>query len=309
MKEVTVYAPASIGNIGPGFDVLGVAVSGMGDTVTALPKPEPGVEILGISGIKAKLPLEAGKNTAGIAALKVIEKLGAKKGLMLKIRKGVPVAAGIGSSAASAVAGGMAAALAFDSDISRKDLLQLCTEAEAEVSGGFFADNTASSLYGGGTLTYSNAPLHVVPLGGLPGLTLILVTPEMELHTRDSRGVLPREVTLEKFVANMGSAAAIVAAFFTKDATLFSRSVRDCIIEPARAKLIPGFADVKKAALESGALGCSISGGGPTIFAALPSGGPAERVAGAMRREFRANELNASIHICEVEAKGARVVG
>lgn len=308
MKEVTVYAPATIGNIGPGFDVLGVAITGMGDAVTALPKPEPGVDILGISGASARLPFEPEKNTASIAAMKVIETTGSEKGLMLKIKKGVPVASGLGSSAASAVAGGVAAALAFNAKLSRKELLEICTEAEAAVSGGFFADNTASALYGGGTLTYSNEPLHVVPLGDLPGLTLILVTPEMELPTREAREVLPQKVELEKFVANMGNAAAIVAAFAGKDAALFSRSVRDVVVEPARASLIPGFNDVKKAAMRSGAHGCSISGSGPTVFAALPTGGPAEHIGGAMRWEFKSNGLKASIHICEVEPKGARVL-
>lgn len=306
VREVSIYAPASIGNIGPGFDVLGVAITGIGDVVTALPKPDSGVEILAISGLAARLPREAARNTAGIAAIKVIERIGAKKGLMLKIRKGVPAASGLGSSAASAVAGAVAANAALSGKLTKPELLQIATEAEAEVSGGFFADNTASALYGGGTVTRTNSPLDVIPLGGLAGVRLIMVTPEMELPTREARKVLPETVELEQFVANMGNAAAIVAAFATKDPLLFARSINDVIIEPARAKLIPGFADVKKAALKNGAYGCSISGAGPTVFATTTADGQCERIAASMRGAFRDNGLNATISICEIDPRGAR---
>ena len=308
MRSVTVFAPASIGNIGPGFDVLGVAITNMGDEVTVTRKSKPGVEILEITGTKTPLPEDAAMNTAGIAAMKVLRAMDADKGLTMRIKKGVSIASGLGSSAASAVAGGFAANRLFGDPLKREELLQLCTEAEAAVSGGFFADNTAAALYGGGTITRSNEPLDVISMGGLPGLTLVMVTPHMELPTRQARKVLPKKVDLHKFVANMGNTAAIVAAFAKKDPALFARSVNDVVIEPARARLIPGFYDVKEAALSHGALGCSISGAGPTVFAALPAKGPADRVGQAMKRAFKENGLASTVQLCSVDRKGTREI-
>lgn len=308
MRSVEIFAPASIGNIGPGFDVLGVAVTNCGDTVTAKRKTGKGVEILEVSGCASKLPLDTAKNTAGIAALKVLWKIGADQGITLRIQKGVPVASGLGSSAASAVAGGFAANRLFGDQLSKEELLQICTEAEEAVSGGFFADNTAASLYGGVTLTISLDPLDVVALGCLNGVTLAVVTPNMELPTVKARKVLPKVVPMNGFISNMGYTAGIVASFVKKDAALFSRCVNDIVIEPARAKLIPGFADVKAAALGHGALGCSISGAGPTVFAALPSGGPSEKVAEAMKKAFNKHGLKSTVQLCSIDKKGAREV-
>ena len=308
MRSVTIFAPASIGNIGPGFDVLGVAITNVGDEVTAARKRQPGVEILEITGTRAPLPDDAAMNTAGIAAMKVLRAIDADMGLTLRIKKGVPIASGLGSSAASAVAGGFAANRLFGDPLKRDQLLQLCTEAEAAVSGAFFADNTAAALFGGGTITRSNDPLDVISMGGLPGLTLVMVTPDMELPTRQARKVLPRKVDLHKFVANMGNTASIVAAFAKKDPALFARSVQDLVVEPARARLIPGFYDVKQAALDAGALGCSISGAGPTVFAALPSKGPADKVGHAMKKAFLKNGLASRVQLCSVDRRGAREV-
>lgn len=308
MRSITVYAPASIGNIGPGFDVLGVALTNVGDEVTVARKREPGVEILEITGSATPLPEDAAMNTAGIAAMKVLRLIGADMGLTMRIKKGVPVASGLGSSAASAVAGGFAANRIFGDKLSKPELLQLITEAEAAVSGGFFADNTASALYGGGTVTRSLEPLEVIPLGGLPGLALVMVTPAMPLPTRQARKVLPKKIEMDKFIANMGNTAAIVAAFAKKSPDLFARSVCDVVVEPARARLIPGFYDVKAAAIDAGALGCSISGAGPTIFAALSIKGPADKVGEAMKRAFKKNGLKSTVQICSVDARGAREV-
>ena len=308
LRSVTVFAPASIGNIGPGFDVLGVAVTNFGDEVTAARKRNPGVEILEIKGSKVPLPEDAAMNTAGIAAMKVLRAIEADMGLTLRIKKGVPIAAGMGSSAASAVAGGFAANRAFGDKLSKAELLQICTEAEAAVSGGFFADNTASALYGGGTITRCTEPLDVITMGGLPGLVLVLATPDMQLPTRQARKVLPKKVEMSKFVANMGNTAAIVAAFAKKKSDLFARAVSDVVVEPARARLIPGFYDVKEAAVEHGALGCSISGAGPTIFAAVPAKGPADKVGQAMKRAFKKNGLKSHVQLCSVDAKGAREI-
>lgn len=286
--------------------MLGVAISNLGDIVTARRKSGTGVEILDITG--ADIPIEAEKNTAGIAALKVLKRLDAHQGVTLKIRKGIPVSSGLGSSAASAVAGGFAANRVFGDILTRQELLEICTEAEAEVSGGYFANNTAPALFGGGTITCSMAPLRVIALGGLPGVTLVIVTPDMELTTRAARKVLPKKVALEDCVRNMANSSAIVAAFMKKDPALFARSVSDVLVEPARAKLIPGFEDVKNAAMARGALGCSISGSGPTVFAAVLTDGPADRIGEAMKKAFKKNGLESHVQLCSVDRKGTREI-
>ena len=310
MREATVYAPASIGNIGPGFDVLGVAVSNLGDLVTATRKREPGVEIISIENECRELAAEPEKNTSSLAAMKVIERIGAKEGLNLRIRKGVPFPSGLGSSAAGAVAGGLAANLVFDEALSQEELLEACTEAEAKVSKAYFSDNTAAALYGGGVLTrvLAGNKIETVKLGNIPKAVIILATPDFPMFTKKSREVLPKEVPIGDFVWNMGAAAQIVAAFLKKDVALLGRAIEDRIVEPARKALIPGFDEVKRIALEKGALGCSISGGGPSVFAVADSRAPADEIGYAMKRAFKNHDVNARIHICSIETKGARMV-
>ena len=307
MDEVKVYAPASIGNIGPGFDVLGLAVSGMGDVVRAALQDKPVIEIVSIKNDGGRLPLISEENTVSIAAKKVLDAAACEKGLTLVIEKGVPFPSGLGSSAAGAVAGGFAANRLLGDPLAQDELLHLCTEAEAAVSGAYFADNTAAALLGGGVVTrHVDGRCEATPLGGIPDAAIVLATPDFPMPTKESRNVLPKTVSMENFVYNMGAAAAVTAAICRRDTQLLGRSIDDRIVEPARAKLIPGFPEVKKAALDAGALGCSISGGGPTLFAIVRSGGPVDAVGDAMKKAFKDAELNSSIHICGMDIKGAR---
>lgn len=309
VKEVTAYAPASIGNVGPGFDVLGLAITNLGDRVKARKKRGPGVELISIEGDGGRLPLEPGENTATLAASKVLERIGAAEGLNIEIIKGVPFPSGLGSSAASAVAGGFAANYMFGEALGTDELLFLCTEAEAEVSGGFFADNTAAALFGGAVVTrIVDGRIISIPMPGPADAVIIMAQPDIPMPTRESRAVLPGSVSLEDFVANMGAAAAITAALCRKDTKLFGESIDDRVVEPARSKLIKGFDDVKKAALERGALGCSISGGGASVFAVAESSAPADRIGEAMKKAFAAHGAAASIHICSIDRQGARIL-
>lgn len=309
MERVRVFAPATIGNIGPGFDVLGMAVTGLGDTVEAVRRKKPGVGIIEISGRCGNLPLDPDGNTASIAARKVLERIGAKTGVDLKIEKGVPFPSGLGSSAASAVAGGMAANVLFGEKLSDEGLLVACTEAEAEVSGGFFADNTAAALFGGAVVSFAeNGKVMAVPLGSIPDAVIILAVPDFPMLTKKSRAVLPKKVPLRDFVANMANAAAIVAAFARRDVELFGRSIEDRIVEPARKKLIPGFDDVKAVAMERGALGCSISGGGATVFAVANRKAACATIGLGMKKAFKKHGVESEIHVCRIDRKGARVL-
>jgi homoserine kinase len=303
---VTVFAPASVGNIGPGFDVLGMALAGLGDTVHARKISERKVVIREIHGDRGKLPTNARENTAGVAAAKVLKLLKADGGVELVLGKNIP-GNGLGSSAASAIAGGFAVNALFGSPLSKADLLLPCAAAEASVSGGYFLDNAAASLFGGINVTNPETR-DVVSLGGLDGAIIVVATPRYQLLTARSRKVLPKRVPLAAMIANCSRACAIVAAVAKQDARLFGLSIVDVVVEPARAPLIPGFTAVKRAALRSGALGCSISGAGSSVFAVTTDKERGGDIGEAMRRSFARARLDSVITVTAIDPEGARVV-
>jgi homoserine kinase len=303
---VTVFVPASVGNIGPGFDVLGMALAGIGDTVHARRVPGRSVTIREIRGDAGKIPTDARKNTAGIAAAKVLKLAEADAGVELILEKNIP-GNGLGSSAASAIAGGFAVNALFGAPLSKTDLLLPCAAAEASVSGGYFLDNAAASLFGGVNVTNPETR-DVVSLGGLAGAIIVVATPRYQLLTARSRKVLPTRVPLAAMIANCSRACAIVAAVAKQDADLFGRSIVDVVVEPARAPLIPGFAAVKRAAMKAGALGCSISGAGSSVFAVTTDKDLGNRIGDAMRRAFARVRLESVITVTTIDPAGARVV-
>ena len=306
-SEITVFAPASVGNIGPGFDVLGMALAGLGDTVRARAISGRGVVIREIRGDGDILPKEAGKNTAGIAAARVLAMLKVSSGVELSLEKNIP-GNGLGSSAASAVAGGFAVNALFGSSLSKQELLLPCAAAEAAVSGGYFLDNTAASLLGGVNVA-NPVTRTAISLGGLPGALIVVATPRFKLLTARSRKVLPKRVPLPTMVANLSRACAIVAAVGKGDVDLFGRSIVDLVVEPRRAPLIPGFLGVKRAALKAGALGCSISGAGSSVFAVTDDKPKADAIGDAMRRAFERARLECVITVTTIDPKGARIIG
>jgi homoserine kinase len=303
---VTVFVPASTGNIGPGFDVLGMALAGLGDTVHARRIPERKVVIREIRGDGGKLPTDARKNTAGIAAAKVLKLLKADAGVELILEKNIP-GNGLGSSAASAIAGGFAVNALFGSRLSKTDLLWPCAAAEASVSGGYFLDNAAASLFGGVNVTNPETR-EVISLGGLSGAVIVVATPRYQLLTARSRKVVPKRVPLASMIANCARACAIVAGVAKQDVGIFGRSIVDVVVEPARAPLIPGFAAVKRAALKAGALGCSISGAGSSVFAVTTDRDLGGRIGEAMRRAFERARLDSVITVTTIDPAGARVI-
>ncbi|PIN85858.1 homoserine kinase [Candidatus Woesearchaeota archaeon CG10_big_fil_rev_8_21_14_0_10_44_13] len=302
MNSVKVFSPATIGNIGPGFDVLGLAVEGMGDIVQAR-KIKKGVKIKSVYS-KWKIPKDPRKNTAGIAAKEVLKMIGAKGGVELSIIKGLPAGSGLGSSAASATAAAYAVNLIYGNKLSKNELILPATKAEEAVSGGFFADNTAPALLGGATLTRSCLPLDVVRLGTISDLIIVLVTPEIQVLTKKARAILPKMVRMKDFVGNMANSCLIASAFSKNDYSLFSRSLNDFIVEPARAKLIKGFYDVKKSAIDAGADGMTISGAGPSVFAITNKMKKAKEIEAAMLDAFRKKDVRASSIITKPSYKG-----
>jgi homoserine kinase len=306
MNEITVFAPASVGNIGPGFDTLGMAVKKIGDTVKARKNKINRVRIIEIRGDGGKLPMVASKNTAGIAAKGVLQKLGIKSGMDLWIGKNIP-GNGLGSSAASAVAGALAANLLFGGRLSKEEILPISTEAESYVSGAIFMDNIGASLYGGVILTRPSEK-KILKIGLLKGLSVILATPDFPLMTKTARKILPKKIELEKMIANMSNSCAMVMAVCKNDPLLFGQAMTDVVVEPVRARLIPGFYEVKKAALKAGAAGCSISGAGSTMFAVTHEPGRADLIGAAMEKAFGKNGAECVITVTKIDGDGAREI-
>lgn len=296
-SSASAFAPATVANLGPGFDFLGCAVEGQGDVVTATLRPDlfgGSVQISGCVGDGGRLSLVPSQNCCGIAAAATLQLLGVRSaGVSLAIRKGLPLGSGLGSSAASAAAACWAVNLLFGQPLSRAQLVAAGLVSEAAVSG-FHADNIAPALMGGFSLVCSYAPLTLRPLpfGGPPeSLWFVLVTPVFEAPTREMRAALPAAVSRQVHVANAAAGAQLVAAILTGDAALLGAALGagDTIVEPARGPLIPGFFAVKAAAAAAGALGCTISGAGPTVVALAPSADAGRRIAAAMAAAFRAD--------------------
>jgi homoserine kinase len=306
---VKVFAPASIANLGPGFDSLGVALEGLGDTIEARRTETPGVRIIEMTGEKEHIPTDPAKNCAGRAAETVLKQLKGKAakeaGLEMKLHKGLPQGSGLGSSAASAVGGAVAAHLLFGSALGSNMLLEAALEGEVLASGGRHADNLAASLLGGFTIVRSHEPLDVIRLELPSSMRFVVVLPAMEIETRFARSVLPEMISLKDAASNWANTAALVAAVAQGKIADFGRAVVDRVVEPVRAKLIPGFADVKRAALEAGAHGCSISGAGPALFA-IAAPDAAERIALAMHAAFQRHGMSSRHFVCPPDNRGAR---
>jgi homoserine kinase len=304
---IKVFSPATIGNIGPGFDVLGLAVKHWGDTLEARRAPAGVV----ISAIECEHPLskDPHRNTAGIAAKLILDLLDVKGGLELKLKKGLPIGSGLGSSAASAAAGAFAANYLYNGGLTKEQLILPATKAEEVVSGGFFADNTAPALLGGATLTRSCVPLDITRIGSIRKLHIVLVTPNIVVLTRKARQMLPGTVPMKDFVYNMANTALITAAFAKNDYSLFARSLHDVVIEPVRAQLIKGFDQVKETALKAGADGVAISGSGPTVFAITDNIRKARFIEQQMVMAFMEHGVKSHSIVTSVDSEGTRLVG
>ncbi|MCU0694623.1 MAG: homoserine kinase [Polyangiaceae bacterium] len=303
--EVRVFAPATVSNLGPGFDALGLALREPGDVVTARSVGGSGVRIMRIQGDGGKLPREADANTAGIAAAAVLRRAGVEAGIELELDKGMPIGSGLGSSAASAVAAAFAVNLLVGAPLRKAQLIEPCLEAESFVAGRH-ADNVAPALLGGLVLVRSVDPVDVVRLPVPEGLTIAVVTPHFELATRRAREVLPAQVPLSAMVHTAANLASFVSALYANDIDLLGRSVQDQVVTPARAALIPGCAEVMRAALATGAIATSISGAGPSIFALCHAESSARRAAQAMSRAFADAGLASDVHLSPLDCPGVR---
>lgn len=308
-RAVTAFAPATVANLGPGFDLLGVAVTGPGDRVSARWSERAGVHLEQIEGDGGLLPRDPERNTAAIAAREVLALTGETgRGVALRLVKGLPLGSGLGSSSASAAAAAWAVNLLLGRPLEREALLPAGLEAEAAVSGRH-ADNIAPALLGGIRLVRGVAPLEILALPVPADLWFALVTPDFELSTRRARRVVPRTVPMADHVANSGALAAMVAALCSGSAARLGAAMQDRIVEPARAPLIPGCDAVRDAARAAGAAGVVISGAGPTICAVTTSEASARAVAAVMQDAFRAAAaLESRSRVAQVDGQGAREI-
>jgi len=306
MMSIKAFAPASIGNVGVGFDIMGLCLEKPGDEVIARFGHGTGLKISKITGTDTELPMDPEKNTAGVAALRLMEHLGeAKRGIELEIHKKMPSGSGLGSSAASAVAAVVAVNELLQTRLSKKEILPFACMGEQLASGSFHADNVAPCLLGGIVLIRDNPSLDVHSLHVPRGLYVAVVHPKVEVLTKHARSILKPDVTLKAHIQQSANLAAFIVGLYNGDIPLIARSLRDDIIEPQRASLIPGFYDVKAAAFEAGALGCTISGAGPSVFALCNGQSAAERAGAAMQRAFAAHQTPSTIYVSAINPDGA----
>jgi homoserine kinase len=303
---VAVFAPGTTSNVGPGFDCLGIAFTGLGDTVRAERVDRPGVRVASVSD--RRIPTDPTRNTAALGAMAVLRRAGLEReaGIELKVEKGLPLASGMGGSAASAVAGALAAHELLKTRLTRADLLAAAVDAEAIVSGRH-ADNVAPCLFGGAVIVAGLDPPEVTPFRVHASLGLVFVTPAYEVATAEARRVLPAEVPRADAVAQAAHLALLVLGLEHGDQDVVRRAMWDRIAEPRRASLYPGYPQARTAGNEAGALGVVVSGAGPTLVALAPRE-KREAVAAALVDGYAKAGIAARSHIAEVDAAGARVV-
>lgn len=307
-KTIRAFAPASVGNVACGFDVFGLAINEPGDEVVLTQTQRPGIAITQITGDGGRLSRDPSINTAGVSLKAYLEHIDFAHGFEIELYKHMPLGSGLGSSAASAVAAVFAANELLDRPLQRRELLQFVLLSERKVSGSLHADNAAASLLGGFVIVRSYDPLDVISIEVPGDLICSVVLPELEILTEKSRSILPRQVPMEKAIQQWGNTAGLVAGLMLNDKGLIGRSLNDVIVEPLRASLIPGFGQVKQSAMEAGALGCSISGSGPTVFALSDNEDTARTVGAAMKSAFAEADLDSQIFISSINRVGARIV-
>jgi len=304
VKQIRVYAPASIANLGPGFDVFGIALDGIGDTVSLEAIPERKIEITASGDGANTIPLEAESNSAGAVAFYVMESRSLDHGFRIHIEKRVPIGKGMGSSGSSAAATTLGVREILGLELSQKEYVHLAAVGEGAVSGSPHADNVAASLLGGFTMV--GHEYEVIRLDP-PDVEMVVVLPDVyyENKTRLARSLLPEKVGLKEAVLNVGYASRMVAAVAIGDPVLFGRSINDQLIEPYRAEMIPNFWNVKQAALDAGAYGCSIAGGGPSLFAV---GENSEEIGEAMAEAFGDADVDSRVILTRPSKLGATVI-
>ncbi len=305
-KSIKIFAPATVANLSCGFDVLGCCLDNVGDEMKISITSIPEVKISKIEG--ADLPLETHKNVAGVAVEALLKAYNKPVGVDIEIFKKIKAGSGIGSSAASSAGAVWAVNHLLNEPFTPHELVAFAMEGEKLASGNAHADNVAPALLGGFTLVRSYKPLDVIKLHSPSDLVMTVIHPQIEVKTSDSRSVLKQNVDLKKAIQQWGNVGGFVAGLFTENYDLIGRSLEDVIIEPLRSILIPEFKAVKEAAIAKGALGCGISGSGPSIFALSKSMETATIVSEAIREVYSQTGLDFDIHVSKINNQGVRII-
>jgi homoserine kinase len=305
-NEIKIFSPATVANVACGFDVLGFCLDNKGDEMVIRKVSEKGIRITHIEGYD--LPFETAKNVAGVSALAMYEHAKPDCGFEIEIYKKIKPGSGIGSSAASAVGGVFGMNELLGKPYNKTQLTYFAMKGEALASKSEHADNLAPALFGGFTLVKSTLPLDILQIPTPKELYATLIHPQIEIKTADAREILPKEVPLKDAIAQWANVGSLIHALHTSDYSLIHRSLQDIIVEPFRKQLIPYFDDVKYAALEAGALGCAISGSGPSIFALSKGKEVAENVERAMQSMYSKTDIEYNTFVSQINTQGIKIL-
>ncbi|HXA01570.1 MAG TPA: homoserine kinase [Cytophagaceae bacterium] len=309
MKDsIRVFASATVANVACGFDVLGFAVDNPGDEVILRKKSTAGIKISKITGDEGRLSLNAEKNTVGVSISRFLDHIGSRQGIEISLNKKMPLGSGLGSSAASAVAGVFAINQLLGMPMTQQELLPFAMEGERLACGSAHADNVAPSLLGGFVLIRSYNPLDVIKIKTPPNLFCTIIHPHIEVQTKDARNILRKKILMSDAIIQWGNVAGLIAGLMSSDYALIGRSMQDVIVEPVRSILIPGFSDVKAASLDAGALGCGISGSGPSIFALSTKEATAQKVGKAMTKVFDSLKIGSETYVSKINNAGPQIL-
>ena len=303
-QSIKVFAPATVANVVCGFDILGFAVNEPGDELIMEITDKPGLNIISIEGDEGKLPLNPNKNTVSASVISLLKKLERHDvGFNIRLKKKMPMGSGLGSSAASAVAGLFAANELLGRPFTKEQLLPFAMEGEALACGHGHADNVAPALFGGFTLIKSYESLEVIALP-VPDLYCALLYPHVDVPTRDARQIIRSKVLLKNAVTQWGNIAGLISSLYTQDYDLLGRCMKDVIVEPIRSMLIPEFDQMKETAMNNGALGFGISGSGPTVFSLYKSKGDAEKVLQTLKKMLLFKGIESNIYLSKINKNG-----
>lgn len=308
-KSIKVFAPATVANVVCGFDVLGFAVNTPGDEVIARFTEKKNVTLKAIHGDGGVLPLDPGKNTVSAVVINYLNKIGEEdRGVEIELFKKMPVGSGMGSSAASTVAGLFAINTLYENRLDYKDLLLLAMEGERLACGQGHADNVSPALLGGFVLIRSYHPLDVIKLS-VPGqLVCSLIHPHIEVQTREARKIIRKQIPLKDAVVQWGNIAGFISGLYREDYDLIGRSMQDIIIEPVRSILIPDFYSLKQKALDAGALGFGISGSGPAVFALSRDEQTAKNITKVIHQHFQSQDIDSDSYVSLINEEGPKVI-
>ncbi|MDO6759538.1 homoserine kinase [Tamlana sp. 2_MG-2023] len=306
MNEIKVFSPATVANVACGFDVLGFCLDSVGDDMVIRKVEKKGIHITRIEGFD--LPYEAELNVAGVSALAMYDAIDVDFGFEIEIYKNIKPGSGIGSSAASAVGSVFGMNELIGRPFNKTQLTEFAIKGEALASKCEHADNLAPALFGGFTLVKSIKPLQILEIPSPEDIYATIIHPQIEIKTSESRGILPKEVSLVDAITQWANVGSLVHALHTSDYDLIKDSLHDVIVEPYRSQLIPHFYDVKTAVLNAGTLGCGISGSGPSIFSLNKGLETANKVKEAMERIYSKTGIAFDIHVSKINTSGVKVL-